>query len=317
MYAEREIGPDPAAADAAPIVVVGAGAQVGDPSALIGSTVLRIVVGAQLRRHREAAGISRQAAADHIRGSAAKISRMELGRHKFKDRDLDDLLTLYRVVDPTERGEFVELARQANSPGWWQQYTDLLPSWFETYLAMEQAASVIRTFEMQFVPGLLQTASYARAVVELVHADPVEIERRVALRLRRQELLTRPDPPRLWMVVDEAVLRRPLVGRDQTRAQLDHLMEVAELPHVTLQIATFGRGPHAATGGAFTILRFPLPDLPDVVYLEQLTGALYLDRPSDVDDYAQVWSRMCVHIDPATETRATLDRIRTEVCGRR
>lgn len=279
-----------------------------------GSTVLRMVVGAQLRRRREASGVSRDAAAERIRGSAAKISRMELGRHKFKDRDLADLLTLYGVLDVTERTEFFELARQANSPGWWQRYSDLLPAWFETYLAMEQAATIIRTFEVQLVPGLLQTPAYARAIVQLAHIDRDEVERRVELRLQRQQILLRPDPPQLWAVIDEATLRRSLPGQDRRREQIDHLIEFNDLQHVSLQIATFERGGHAATGGPFTILRFPLPDLPDVVYLEQLTGALYLDRRSDVDDYARVWSSMCAHIAPATDTRATLERIRSEVC---
>lgn len=281
----------------------------------VGSTVLRMAVGAQLRRRREAAGVSRDAAAYLIRASGPKISRMELGRHRFKERDLLDLLTLYGVVDPDERVEFLELARHANEPGWWHRYGDLLPSWFETYMAMEQAASVIRTYEVQFVPGLLQTPQYARAVFGLAHPDPEQLERRVELRRLRQEILTSSDPPQLWAVIDEAALHRPLGDAELCRQQLAHLIELDALPNLSLQIATFRRGAHPATSGPFTILRFPVPELSDVVYLEQLNGALYLDRAPDVEDYVGTWNRLTTHVDPPARTRATLERIRAEVCG--
>ncbi|HEY0817103.1 MAG TPA: helix-turn-helix transcriptional regulator [Pseudonocardia sp.] len=281
----------------------------------VGSTVLRMAVGVQLRRRREAAGVSRDDAAYLVRASGAKISRMELGRHRFKERDLLDLLTLYGVLDPDERMEFLELARQANTPGWWQRYGDLMPSWFETYVAMEQAASLIRTFEVQFVPGLLQTAEYARAVFGLGKLGPEQVERRVELRRRRQEILTSADPPQLWAVIDEAALRRPLAGAQLCKRQLAHLIELDGLPNVSLQIATFGRGVHPATSGPFTILRFPVPELADVVYLEQLNSALYLDRASDVEDYVDVWNRLITHVEPPANTRACLETIRAEVCS--
>ena len=160
-----------------------------------GPTVLRIGLGARLRHKREVAGLTREEAGDAIRGSAAKISRLELGRVGFKERDVSDLLTRYGVVDPDERAEFLTLVGRANAPGWWHRYSDLLPSWFETYLGMEQAASMIRTYELQFVPGLLQTRRYARAVTQLVHSDPAEVERRVELRMRRQAILSAPGRP--------------------------------------------------------------------------------------------------------------------------
>lgn len=279
----------------------------------VGSTVLRMAVGAQLRRRREAAGISRDDAGYAIRSSSAKICRIELGRHRFKERDLLDLLSLYRV-DEAERAEFLDLARQANAPGWWQRYGDLLPSWFETYVAMEHAASMIRTYEVQFVPGLLQTADYARTVFRLAHDDPQEVERHVELRRHRQVVLTSSDPPRLWAVIDEAALHRPMAGAELCRQQLEHLLELNELPSVSIQVATFARGAHPATGGPFTILRFPVPDLPDVVYLEHLNGALYLDKASDVEDYVDVWHRLCAYIDPPERTQSTLERIRADVC---
>jgi transcriptional regulator with XRE-family HTH domain len=284
------------------------------PGDRVGSTVLRMAVGAQLRKRREAAGVSRDEAAYLIRSSGAKVSRMELGRHRFKERDLVDLLALYGV-DEDERKEFLDLARQANVPGWWQRYGDLLPSWFETYVAMEHAASVIRTYEVQFVPGLLQTDEYARSVVRLVHSDPEEVERRVDLRRRRQELLTSANAPQLWAVIDEAALHRAPADGGLCRAQLKLLLELNELPNVSLQIATFCRGVHPATCGSFTILRFPVQDLPDVVYLEHLNGALYLDKASEVEDYVDMWHRLCTRIDPPETSGPTLERIRTEVCA--
>ena len=259
-----------------------------------GPTVLRIGLGARLRHKREVAGLTREEAGDAIRGSAAKISRLELGRVGFKERDVSDLLTRYGVVDPDERAEFLTLVGRANAPGWWHRYSDLLPSWFETYLGMEQAASMIRTYELQFVPGLLQTTRYARAVTQLVHSDPAEVERRVELRMRRQAILSAPDGPTLWAVVDEAALRRSLAGAELQREQLDRLIELNRLSNVALQIAPLRYGGHAAAGGPFTILRFREPDLPDIVYLEQLTSALYLDKRDDVDAYIQVMERLCV-----------------------
>jgi transcriptional regulator with XRE-family HTH domain len=278
-----------------------------------GPTVLRIGLGGALRRRREAAGVSRERAGEAIRASPAKISRLELGRVGFKERDVADLLTLYGVVGSSERAEYLGLARQANTPGWWHRYADLLPSWFETYLGLEQAASVIRTYELQFVPGLLQTRDYARAVTRLGHTEAVEVERRVELRMRRQELLTGPGAPTLWAVIDEAALRRTIVGPEQTRAQLSHLIELNELQNISLQVAPFTYGGHAAAGGPFAILRFAEPDLPDIVYLEQLTSALYLDKRSDVDHYAAVMDRLCAQVDPPDRTTGILKAIRDEV----
>jgi transcriptional regulator with XRE-family HTH domain len=269
-----------------------------------GPTVLRIVLGTQLRKLREARGISREAAGDAIRGSHAKISRLELGRVGYKERDVADLLTLYGVLDEEERAGYLTLARHASTPGWWHQYGDVLPTWFETHIGLEEAASLIRTYEVQFVPGLLQTENYARAVTKLGHPDASarEVERRVDLRMARQRMLTGPGAPRLWAVVDEAALRRPLGGQDAMREQLEHLVEVAEQPNVTLQVAPFSAGGIAAAGGPITILRFQEPDLPDIVYLEQLTSALYLDKPEDIDRYLTVMDRLCAEADEPKST---------------
>ncbi len=270
------------------------------------ATVLRMLLGSQLRRLREAAGITPDQAGYEIRGSRSKISRMENGRVSFKDRDIADLLTLYGITNEDERQGTLELARRANAPGWWAKYSDIMPDWFEMYLGLEAAASVIRTFEIQFVQGLFQTEDYARAVTLLGHkaAPPAEIERRVSLRMRRQELLRSPAPPRVWSIMDEAALRRPVGGREVMRAQLKHLTEVGGLPFVTLQVVPFDHGGHAAASGTFAILRFGEPDLPDVVYVEQLTSALYLESRQDVDHYLEVMNRLSADaLTPANSAR--------------
>ena len=261
-----------------------------------GPTALRIALGAQLRRLREESHVSVAAAAEAIRATHSKISRLERGRSGAKQRDVADLLSLYGLTDEAQREELLALARQANTPGWWQPYNDILPSWFELYLGLEKAASIIRLYEVQFVHGLLQTEDYARAVILIAnaHAPAEEIERRVSVRMKRQLLLTQPDAPQVWAVLDEAALRRWPAGPEVMRAQLKHLLQVTELPNVTLQIAPFDVGPHAAAGGPFTILRFPEPDLPDMVYLEQLNSAVYLDHPDDVIDYVTVMDQLAV-----------------------
>jgi len=279
-----------------------------------GPTVLRILLGSQLRQLREREGITRDEAGYTIRASGSKISRMELGRVGFKERDVVDLLILYGVTDAAEREALLDLAAQANSPGWWHRYNDLLPNWFQVYVGLEDAATLIRTYEVQFIPGLLQTEDYARAVMSVGHAGapPAELDRRVRLRADRQKLLSRPGGPRLWAVIDEAALRRLIGGPEVMRAQLDHLLEELKLPNVILQVMPFRTGGHAAEGGPFTLLRFPEPDLPDVIYVEQLTSALYLDRREDVDKYTEVMERLSVESEPPEKTAEIIDTIMKE-----
>ncbi|GAA1504885.1 helix-turn-helix transcriptional regulator [Sphaerisporangium rubeum] len=278
-----------------------------------GPTVLRMVVGGELRRLREACDISRGEAGYHIRASDTKISRMELGRTGFKIRDVADLLTLYGVTGTAERDTLLTLAEEANHPGWWSAYGDAVPSWFEPYLGLEQAASVIRSWEVQFVPGLLQTEAYARAVAGLARGlSEEDVERRVALRMRRQEILTRPRPVKLWAVLDEGALRRPVGGRAVMRAQIAHLIDMAALPNVTLQLMPFSRGGHAAAGGPITILRMAEDLLPDVVYLEQLHSAIYPDKPADIDLYWDVMNRLSVEAEPVDVTLGSLRSILDE-----
>jgi transcriptional regulator with XRE-family HTH domain len=275
-----------------------------------GPTVQRLVLGGHLRRLRDDAGMTTEQAAAAIRGSHSKISRMELGRVGFKERDIADLLTLYGVTAGEEREALLKLSREANTPGWWQGYSDILPHWVEPYFGLEAAAAFIRNYQLQFVPGLLQTEAYARTLIQLGTAlAEDDIERRVTARLSRQDVLMRENAPRLWTVMDEGALCRPLGGKAVMRDQLRRLIEMCDHPAVTLQILPFRSGAHPAMGGPFTILRFAEPDLRDVVYIEQLTSALYLDKPTEVDSYLEVMEQLCLQAEPAAKTADLLKSI--------
>jgi len=268
-----------------------------------GPTVQRLVLGGHLRRLREQAHITTEQAAGVIRGSHSKISRMEHGRVGFKERDIADLLTMYGVTDADEREALLKLARESNTPGWWQGYADILPHWVEPYFGLEAAASFIRNYELQFVPGLLQTEGYALSLIRLGNAPTEEdVLRRAEARMSRQDILSRETPPRVWAVVDEGALRRPIGGAKVMREQLKHLIDMCDHPAVTLQVLPFQVASHPAMGGPFTILRFSEPDLRDVVYIEQLTSALYLDKPAEVDSYLEVMEQLCLQAEPAART---------------
>ena len=266
------------------------------------------MLGGHLRRMREAAGISRADAGWQIRASESKVSRMELGRVGFKERDVSDLLDLYELKDSQERERLMELARAANNPGWWSRYGDVMPSWFSNYVGLEVAAKLIRTYEVLFVPGLLQTEDYARAVVQLgkAYLPAEEINQRVALRVTRQQILTRPDPARLWVVIDEAVLHRPVGGRATMHEQIEYLIKASQRPNVTLQIMPFSSVGYPGAGGAFSILRFPEGDLPDVVYIEHAASALYLDKLEDLDEYAAIMEALTIAAAPVNSTQSLL-----------
>jgi hypothetical protein len=289
----------------------------GPPAAeaSVGSAAARMMLGSQLRQFREAAGITPDAAGWHIRSSRSKISRMENGRVGFKDRDVRDLLTLYGVTDAQVTSAMLALAGQAQTQEWWAEFGDILPGWFEPYLGLEASASRIRSFDLQFVHGLFQTEAYARAVTTLGlrGVTPAEQDRRVAVRLKRQEQLTAARAPRVWSVMDEAALRRPVGGVKVMRSQLRRLAEVAQLPNVTLQVVPFEAGGHDAAGGSFTILRFSEPAVPDVVYIEQLTGAIYLEKPAATDHYLDIMNRLsAISLSPA-QTIPFFDHISREL----
>jgi hypothetical protein len=282
-------------------------------SSLAGPTVARMLLGARMRRLREAREITCADAGYAIRGSHSKISRMELGRIGFKRRDVADLLTLYGVSDETERDSLFTLIEKANSPGWLHEYGDVLSSSAETRLELEQCASVIRCYENQFVPDLLQSADYARALIGRRHPDapPEEIRRRTGLLTKRQEILRGPEPCRLWAIIDEAALRRRPGSAKAMRRQLWQLTEIAELPHITIQVMPFCTG--VAAGGAITVLRFAEPEVADVAYLDQFTGALYLVKPTDVQHYRHVVDELSARADPPARTPAFLGRLIKEI----
>jgi hypothetical protein len=280
-------------------------------------TVRHLVLGAHLRRLREQASITREEVAAVIGDSrsgfspffmAHKIALMEYGREEFEEGDIADLLTLYGVGPSEDREWLLRMAREANVPGWWNAHSDTL-HWSEPYLGLEAAASVIREYKPQFVPGLLQTEDYARAVIRMDSlASEDEVIRRAQARAWRQAILLRQSPPKLWAVVDEGALRRAIGGPEVMRAQLRHLIDMCDHPAVTLQILPFAVGTHRAMHGGVTLLRHAEPDLPDIAYIEQYLGVLYLDKPTEVGSYIEVFEEVCLKAAPAANTKAVLQR---------
>ncbi len=276
-----------------------------------GPTVRRMLLGSELRKYREAKGITRGEAGHHIRGSESKISRMELGRVGFKSRDVEDLLRLYGVADRDVIRTMAQMARDTKKPGWWQAYGDSLPNWFQVYVGLEEAATRIRVYEAQFVPGVLQTEEYARAIITGGAATPdPTAEDRVAVRMRRQRHIE-DGGVKFWAIIDEAAVRRPVGGPDLgiMRRQLQRLIEFCDHSDVTLQIIPFSAGVHAAEAGSFTILRYPDFGLSDIVYLEQLTGSICLDKRQDIDAYTMAMERLSVIADPPSETKGLLKQM--------
>jgi len=273
-----------------------------------------MILGSQLRRLRESAGISRADAGYRIRGSDSKMSRLELGRVGFKERDVVDLLKFYGVEDPDEHQKFLGLVKLTNQPGWWRRYNDLMPKWFEDFVGLEEAASLIQAYELQFVPGLMQTEDYARAIVSRGQTGTVsrEVDRRVALRMQRQKVLFGPQSPRLWAVIDESVLHRPLGGRDVLVKQIEQILELTAQPHISLQIVPYGLSGCAAES-SFTLLRFAEPELPNIAYIEHLVGALYLERADEVETYSRAMDRLAVAAETPVRSRQMLSRMRTEI----
>ena len=285
------------------------------PKSASGSpTVLRMIIARQLQALREKAGLSYEQAAGAIYTSAWTIRRMERAEGGLKLHSVKGLLLAYGVADDTEIRAFLDLVREANKPGWWHSYSDVLPSWFRVFPGLEQAAELIRGYEPQCVPGLLQTEDYARALTlaGFPAATADETGRRVALRMTRQQVLTRPDPPRAWLVVDEAALRRPAGGPQVMRTQLDRLIDATCQPNITLQVLPYSAGAHPAMCGLFYLFRFPGPDLPDIVYGEHLTSAFYLDKPAEVASYIEALDRLSAQAAPASQTAAILRNISKE-----
>jgi transcriptional regulator with XRE-family HTH domain len=249
-------------------------------------TVRRRRLALELRRLREAARLTCEEVAEHLECSASKISRVETGRVSVSPRDVRDMLELYGVP-AAQRESLVQLARDSRQKGWWHAYSDTMQPQMATYIGLESAASEIRIYEVSLIPGLLQTEDYARAVIRagMVNSPAEDIERRVSLLMARQPAVVRDDPPKVWAVLDEAALRRRVGGSGLMRLQLEHLLAQAALPNVAVQVIPFAGGAHPAMGRPFIILVFPERVDTDVVYLEDLTSALYLEDVAEVDRY--------------------------------
>jgi transcriptional regulator with XRE-family HTH domain len=283
-------------------------------SAPAAPTVLRMVLGKRLRQLREQAGVSFDEAARAIEVTALTVRRMEKAEVGLRIPYVKELLRTYGVSD-TEIEDFLSLAREANQPGWWHKFRDVLPEWFSAYVSLESEAQVIRLYEPQYVPGLLQTHDYAAALLRVgfPNASPEDVDRRVALRLRRQDLLVKPEAPAIWAILDETVLRRPVGGSEVMRAQIDRLVEATERPKIRIQIMRFAAGPHPGAYGPFHYFRFGFSELPDIVYTEGLAGAQYVDQPAEVVTYLEVLDRMSVQAEPVARTRDILAALRKEL----
>ncbi|MFR0354477.1 helix-turn-helix domain-containing protein [Streptomyces sediminimaris] len=285
------------------------GAGNNSPSA---PTVLRMILGRRLQERRQDAGFSLDDAARALRVTSLTIRRLEKAEVALKPLYVEKLLQTYGA-DRQEIDEFVPLAERANEPGWWHLYRDALPSWFSAYVSLETGATTLRTYEPHYVTGLLQTPRYARAVLRggLPNGSEEDLDRRVDVRLRRQSLLEKKDAPTLWVVMEEAVLHRVVGGPEVMREQIDRLLEVSDLEHVSVDVVPFTAGAHVGACAPFTYFRFEEPELPDVVYSEVLTGSMYLDQRSDVAAHLEAHNRMSLLTSDA-DSKALLNRMRKE-----
>lgn len=253
-------------------------------------TVRRRRLASELRRLREAAQLTIDEVGEKLECSASKISRIETGHVGVTPRDVRDMLELY-AIDEDQREALVQLAREARKKGWWHAYNEVFTG---SFVGLESDASSLHTHQAVLVPGLLQTEDYMRAVIRAIRPDhgEEEVSRRVAARVTRQKLLNDTQPPEYWAILDEAVLHRTVGGPEIMRTQLLRLIELSDLPHVTLQVVPFGAGAHAGMEGPFLILGFPEPADPDVVYVENTTTGSYLEEPSDVYRYTLMFDHL-------------------------
>jgi transcriptional regulator with XRE-family HTH domain len=258
-----------------------------------GSTVPRRQLGRYLRELRNKQRLTVRTAAEKLEWSEAKIWRIETGQTSLRSLDVEAVCRIYGApADLTEA--LMGLAKETKAKGWWQAYGDVVPEWFDVYIGLEEAASSISTYESELVPGLLQAEEYARTVIKAEHHEDSdeEIDRRVRLRMERQTLVRRvTSPPQLRVTLNEGILRRPVGGPAVMARQLGQLAETAELPNVSLRVVPFGAGMHhGLLTGPFVILRFPLngdgrDSEPPTVYADGITGALYLDKPQEIERY--------------------------------
>jgi transcriptional regulator with XRE-family HTH domain len=279
-------------------------------------TVKRRRLAAELRSFRDRAGLTIEEVAQRLEWSTAKISRIENARVSVLPRDVKFLLGVYGVQENGETWEtLLALARESRQKGWWHDYGDAIPEGFETYVGLEADATALRTYESEYVPGLLQTEDYARAVMRatMITASDEEIERHVAVRMVRQERLNGPGAPEIWAVVSEAVIRRVVSGEPVMRVQLSRLVEASKQPNITLQVLPFSVGAHAGMDGAFMILGFPAPTDPDVTYVHYYTGTLYLEKSDDLARYTLMFDHLRAAALPVGQSRNLIARARDEL----
>jgi hypothetical protein len=266
------------------------------------------ILGRQLRALRESQGITLGAAARHIDGSLSKVTRMELGKVSIKDTDLNEFLTLYGVLDDEERMALLELNCRLNESRWWPAYSDTLPEWLCSYIALESIAKYIWTYEVRFIPGLLQTEAYAEAVISSRCTNNKRTRRLVDLRMRRQHLMLERKAQKLWAIIDHAALDDGLDDPGIMREQIEFLLQAADRPDVTIQVVKPGAGMHAARSNSFSILRLRGQNLSDVVYLEHLDRAFFLDDPNDSDTYLAAMNEIGVAADKPDKAQKALEK---------
>jgi len=275
-------------------------------------TVLRMILGKRLQELRQGAEVSLDDAAKALHVKPLTIRRLEKAEVALKTLYVEKLLQTYGAAQQ-EVDEFVTLAERANEPGWWHAYRDVVPDWFSAYVSLETGAKTLRTYEPHYVTGLLQTYNYARAVLRggFPNESDEDLGRRVDLRLRRQGLLERPDAPTLWVVMEETVLHRMVGGAEVMREQIERLLEVSELEHVSVDVVPFTAGAHVGACAPFTYFRFEERELPDIVYSEILSASVYLDQRSDVAGHLEAHNRMSL-LTSSADSKALLNRMRKE-----
>lgn len=258
----------------------------------VNPTVRRRRLGQELRRLREQKGMTAEEVADRLLVSQSKISRLENGRRSISQRDVRDLCGVYEVEDVRVVDSLMQMAKDSRQQGWWHAFGDVP---YSVYIGLETDAASLRVYDPQVVPGLLQTERYAAALIDgaLVEAPTADVEKRVKVRMRRQERISSPDHPlRLWTVLDEAALRRVVGSPEIMREQLQHLIKQSELPHVTVQVIPFKMGAHPGVSGQYAILEFPDTADSSVVYIEGVTSDLYLEKAQDVQQYSVMYEHL-------------------------
>jgi len=277
-------------------------------------TVRRRRLAAEMRKLRKEAGKTREEAARYADIAPATVSRIEAAAHAPKVADIMALCRFYGL-DEAHTEMLVTLARQSRQRGWWQKVgEDAIPTWFETYVGLEEEVAEIRSYQPEVIFGLLQTEDYARAVLTADDTvGPAEGERRLEVRMRRQKLLEEPDRPKLWIIQNEGALRRHVGGVATMQQQLKHLIDLSRQPGITIQVLPFSAGAHPSMHGAFEILSFPERYDPDVVYIDYRRGSIYLENLDEVDDYTQLFDQLRARAISPDESRALIGRIIQEM----